>query len=155
MNTFEKCIEIACKAHFGQKDKNGEDYIFHPFIVAHNAKEFSDDAKCVGMLHDVLEDSEITVEQLLNEHQIPKNIVDAVVILTKQKWERYDRYINRVVRSNNLVALRVKRDDLRHNLNPKRSDGISDQQKEKYKSALKLIEQKYFCLLSKRTVIEE
>lgn len=76
----ELAFQIAKKAHAGQVDKAGNDYILHPMTVASYMD--TDTEKAVAYLHDVLEDTNITVDQLRN--QFPKEIVDTVIILTRK-----------------------------------------------------------------------
>lgn len=106
----ELALQIAKKAHAGQVDKAGNDYILHPMTVASYMD--TDTEKAVAYLHDVLEDTNITVDQLRN--QFPKEIVDAVIILTRNKDESYFEYIQRVSKSK--LAKKVKVEDLLHNL---------------------------------------
>ena len=84
MSTLEKAIQIAVIAHTGQKDKSGEPYILHPLKVMMHVK--TEEARIVAVLHDVVEDSEITLQDLKN-NGFTQNIVDAVDALTKRKGE--------------------------------------------------------------------
>ena len=102
--------EIAKKAHAGQKDKAGKDYITHPETVASlvDTKEL----KAIAWLHDVLEDSNMTEEDLLAAG-IPAGIVEIVKILTHKKGETYREYIEHIAQ--NRKATLVKIADLTHN----------------------------------------
>lgn len=102
--------EIAKKAHAGQKDKAGKDYITHPETVASlvDTKEL----KAIAWLHDVLEDSDMTEEDLLAAG-IPAGIVEIVKILTHKKGETYREYIEHIAQ--NRKATLVKIADLTHN----------------------------------------
>lgn len=93
MNLYPLALEIATKAHKGQVDKAGVDYIKHPLKVA--SMVTSEKAKIVALLHDVIEDSEYTLEDLRNSDFI-EEIVDAVSVLTKPKNMSYNDYLNRV-----------------------------------------------------------
>ncbi|MET3558691.1 (p)ppGpp synthase/HD superfamily hydrolase [Streptococcus rupicaprae] len=106
----DKAHEIAQKAHFGQVDKAGVDYIKHPEAVA--SFVVTDEEKAVAYLHDVLEDTEVTLE-FLREHGFPQKILTAVDVLTKKKGQDYEDYLA-VVKSNELARV-VKLADLRHN----------------------------------------
>lgn len=106
----ELALQIAKKAHAGQVDKAGNDYILHPMTVASYMD--TDTEKAVAYLHDVLDYTNITVEQLRN--QFPKEIVDTVIILTRKKNENYQDYICRVAKCR--LAKKVKVADLLHNL---------------------------------------
>jgi (p)ppGpp synthase/HD superfamily hydrolase len=108
---YTKCEEIAVKAHGGQKRRNGDAYITHPLRVA---LQFSiEKLKCVAVLHDVLEDTAITADNLF-EHEIPAEIVDAVRAISKVPGEPYLLYLKRV--ANNPLAREVKMGDLLDNL---------------------------------------
>ena len=126
---------LARRAHAGQTDKAGAPYFEHPKRVA--LKLTGDDAAMtVALLHDVLEDTDIT-ERELRDAFAPE-IVDAVVAITHPKGEPYDDYYPRV-RSNPL-ALRVKLADIDDNLEPWRLAALDDETRErllkKYGSAL-------------------
>lgn len=111
MNMLNIALLIAINAHKGQLDKSGADYISHPVFVALNMD--TDEEKITALLHDVLEDSDYTKEQLIAEG-IPKNIVEAVSVLTRVNGENYMDYIKRV--SENPLAKKVKIADLKHNM---------------------------------------
>lgn len=111
--TIEKCITIAHDAHYGQRDRDGNAVILHPLIVGSMGK--TDAEKCVGFLHDVVEDSDWTFDDLLNEG-LPEEIIDALRLLTHQKGTDYYEYVQRIIDSGNPTALSVKRNDLLHNI---------------------------------------
>ena len=137
MDLIEKSIEIALYAYKGLKDKAGNTYILHPLRIM--AKVESIDEKCVAILHDVIEDSDYTAEDLLNEG-MPTSVVDAVVALTKVKGEDYDSYMERIKR--NLIATKIKCIDIEDNINILRLNSISDEDLErvaKYHNAGKSI----------------
>ena len=134
MNIVDKALEIAIKAHKGQRDLAGVDYIEHPKAVANLVN--SDEEKAVAYLHDVLEDTYITEKDLL-QMGIKNNIVLAVKVLTKEKNEPYTKYIERV--KENKLASTVKIADLQHNMNLSRIANPSKrdyERLEKYKRAL-------------------
>ena len=103
--------EIATKAHEGQLDKGGNPYIAHPLAVANELENL--EYKIVAVLHDVLEDSPVTEEDLLRAG-FTKRIVHSVMLLTKQDSADYDEYLKRIRRDSN--AKNVKIADLQHNL---------------------------------------
>lgn len=110
---YNKCYLIALKAHQGQIRKwENIPYINHPLAVANKFK-FNKTLRCAALLHDVIEDSNITANDLLLDG-IPKNVVDIVIILTRSKEETYFEYIKRV--SKNVDATRIKLEDLKNNL---------------------------------------
>lgn len=105
-----KAHEVAKKAHFGQTDRAGIDYIKHPETVASFVT--TDEEKAVAYLHDVIEDTTLTLLDLKKEG-FSKNIIEAVDILTKKKGQDYQSYLN-LVKTNELARV-VKLADLRHN----------------------------------------
>ena len=130
----EKAYEIAKRAHLGQVDKAGEDYIKHPQKVASFVK--SDEEKAVAYLHDVIEDTELTLEDL-HEYEFSKEVIEAVDIITKKKGEDYQSYLNSVKK--NKLARAVKLADLRHNSDLTRLTKVTEkdiERKEKYQKAL-------------------
>lgn len=106
----QRAYALAKKAHLGQKDKGGNDYIEHPKAVA--SMMDTDIEKAVAYLHDVVEDTKISFDDL-KEYGFPNQIIEAVKALTKQKNESYDVYIDRVIR--NPIAKKVKLADMKHN----------------------------------------
>ena len=106
-----KALNIAYSAHQGQIDKGGIPYIQHPIRVALNC--LTDDEKIVALLHDVIEDTSVTVEELINEG-FNQNIIDAIISLTKRNGEDYMTFIRRV--SSNELATLVKIQDLKDNM---------------------------------------
>ena len=119
MATLEKAIEIAVKAHAGQTDKAGRPYILHPLWLMH---QFDDpDTMMVAVLHDSVEDSNLTLADLSGEG-FPPRIVDAVDAITNRKGESYEAYIHRV--QAHPIALRVKLADLEHNMDIRRMTQI-------------------------------
>ena len=130
----EKAYEIAKKAHLGQVDKAGEDYIKHPEKVASFVK--TDEEKAVAYLHDVIEDTELTLEDL-NKYDFSKEALEAVDIITKKRGEDYQSYLNSVKK--NKLARAVKLADLRHNSDLTRLIKVTEKdikRKEKYQKAI-------------------
>lgn len=130
----EKAYEIAKKAHLGQVDKAGEDYIKHPEKVASFVK--TDEEKAVAYLHDVIEDTELTLEDLY-EYGFSKEVLEAVDIITKKGGENYQSYLNSVKK--NKLARAVKLADLRHNSDLTRLTEVTEKdikRKEKYQKAI-------------------
>ncbi len=114
MNNIQKALNIAIKAHKGAVDKGGNDYIFHPVTVALFCQ--SDDEKTVALLHDVVEDTSITLDDLRREG-FPEHIVAAVDAVTRRNDEKGQNgravYLKRV--KANSLARKVKLADLQHN----------------------------------------
>ena len=102
--------EIAMAAHAGQVDKGGNDYILHPQAVASNVG--GDECRAVAWLHDVLEDTNVTEDDLLGAGLL-EQVVEAVKVITKRQNEDYHEYLQRV--KNNDLARAVKCEDLINN----------------------------------------
>ncbi len=137
-NMFEKSVEIATKAHAGQVDKAGAEYIQHPIRLAEKVESLEE--KTVAMLHDVVEDSDYSFEDLKKEG-FSQEIIDAVECLTKREGEEYFSFIKRVKR--NHLATAVKIADLKDNSNLERIPNptqVDIDRVEKYKKALVYLE---------------
>ncbi len=112
---LQRAIAIAAKAHEGQVDKAGKPYLDHPLFVMENVNSL--EQKIVAVLHDAVEDSELTLEQLRSEG-FPEVLVSAIAAITKIEGEAYATYLDRVIA--NPIALRVKIADVTHNLDLRR-----------------------------------
>ena len=112
MSTLERALEIAKEAHKGQYDKAGKDYILHPLRVMERGR--TGEEKIVGVLHDVVEDSDWTLEMLAEEGFLSE-VIEALRCVTKlSEDEDYDHFIDRVL--SNPLAMRVKLLDLEDNM---------------------------------------
>lgn len=133
MSTLQRAIEIATQAHKDQFDKAGKDYIGHPLRVMEMGK--TEDEKIVGVLHDVIEDTDWTFEKLEDEG-FSKEVIDALRCVTKvSENENYDVFIDRV-RKNPLAAA-VKINDLTDNMDIRRLPYLSDKDVKRLKKYLK------------------
>ncbi|MDT3388221.1 MAG: GTP pyrophosphokinase [Bacteroidota bacterium] len=112
---LEKALTIATKAHEGQKDRGGNDYIGHPNRVSERCQ--TDDERIVALLHDTIEDTKITAEYLLDQG-FPERIVDAIVALSRREDEAYESYVDRAAA--NPIAKEVKKADLCDNMDVSR-----------------------------------
>ena len=115
-----KAFVLAYMAHRGQKDKAGKPYILHPVNVAKRVK--GKERKIVALLHDIVEDTEITLDKL-EKMGFGDEIVEAVKAITKIKGENYEDYLKRV--KNNDIAKDVKLADLAHNSDLNRLKAVS------------------------------
>ena len=139
MNTVEQsmvdlALSIARQAHEGQLDKAGVDYIEHPIYVASQVD--TEEEKAVALLHDVIEDSSVTAEELLNAG-LPETVVTAIQILSKKKGQDYQTYLENV--KSNPLARVIKLADLKHNSDLSRLSSVTDkdlERLEKYKKAI-------------------
>ncbi|MBO8460127.1 MAG: GTP pyrophosphokinase [Bacteroidetes bacterium] len=118
---LEKALSIAVNAHKGQVDKSGAPYIMHPVRVA--GKCCTDEERIVALLHDTIEDTEVTQDYLLHEG-FPQNIVDAILSVTKEEDESYDDFIKRC--RVNPIGRQVKIHDLEDNMDITRLDCLKE-----------------------------
>ena len=129
--------KIAYRAHEGQTDKSGVPYIFHPI---HIAEQMDSEESCVvALLHDVIEDSDITLE-ILSKY-FNDDIITALRVLTKKENDDYVMYIKRV--KTNKLATKVKIKDLEHNRDLTRLDEVTDKDRKrslKYWEAIRYLE---------------
>lgn len=133
MSTLETAIAIAVNAHRGQVDRQGRPYILHPITVMMSMD--TDEERIVAILHDVVEDSPISLDDL-REAGFSEVIVGAVDALTNREGESYEDFTERV--SHNPLARRVKLGDLQHNMDIRRLPEITDKDLErlrKYRAA--------------------
>jgi len=134
-----KAMKIAYEAHLGQYDCNNVPYIFHPY---HLAEQMDDEISCtVALLHDVVEDTSLTFEDL--EKEFPESVVEIVKLLTHDKDVDYFDYIKAI--KSNPIAKKVKLEDLNHNSDETRNVGsnVTEEQvrywREKYAKAKELL----------------
>lgn len=103
-------MRIAYDAHKNQMDKSGVPYVFHPFHLAEQME--TEHEIIVALLHDVVEDSDYTLEDL-QKAGFPEDVLEAVALLTRDEKTSYEDYIGKIKR--NKLAKTVKMADLRHN----------------------------------------
>ena len=134
-----KAMRIAYAAHHGQLDYNGIPYIFHP---VHLAEQMDDEISCcAALLHDVVEDTDVTLEQLRRE--FPEEVTAVVALLTHGEDVDYFDYV-RAIRTNP-IAVKVKLADLAHNSDQTRcvGSGLTEERlaywREKYRKAREIL----------------
>ena len=110
MDELTKAYFFAQKAHLGQVDKGGNDYFLHPLAVSGKVKDAP--LKVIALLHDVIEDTGFTADDLKSAGFSGRTI-SAVTALSRKKGESYDDYLLRL--STNQDAVIVKIADLEHN----------------------------------------
>jgi hypothetical protein len=110
MATVEKAVEMASKAHAGVKDKQGEPYLLHPIRVMMGVE--GEAAQIVAMLHDVVEDTDVTLDDIRNDG-FSDEVIEALTLVTHQKDQPYADYV--IACRANEVAWQVKLSDLRDN----------------------------------------
>ena len=136
MNTnnelLEKALRIAVNAHAGQVDKSGKPYIFHPVRVC--CRCFTDEEKIVALLHDTIEDTDITAEDLLSEG-FPRHIVDAILSISRKEGESYEDFVRRS--SLNPLGRSVKLHDLEDNMDISRLEQVTEKDLERLNRYIK------------------
>jgi len=130
-------MRVAFDAHKEQTDKTGLPYIFHPF---HLAEQMTDEVTaCVALLHDVVEDTNITFDRL-SELGFTNEIIEALKLLTHDDSVPYMDYVKEIAK--NPIAKAVKLADLAHNSDLTRLDVVDEKalkRAEKYKQAMELL----------------
>lgn len=138
-NLLNKAIILATKKHGLQTDKIGKPYILHPLRVMMDVNTMEE--KIVAVLHDIVEDTDISCKQLL-ELGFSSKICNAVSDISKLLNEPYEDYLRRV--ASNDLSKTVKIADLRDNMSPMRQYMLSDEKqknlKKKYVKALLYLE---------------
>lgn len=135
----KKALIICYNAHLNQVDKAGMPYVFHPFHLAEQMN--TEEETCVALLHDVIEDTDYTFEDLVNEG-FNQNIINALKVLTHNDNTPYMEYIHKI--KQNQIARKVKLADLRHNSDLSRLDLTVDKIPPKlslYLDAIKYLEE--------------
>ena len=135
---INEAMKIAYKAHHGQVDKGGIPYIFHPY---HLAEQMPDEyTTCVALLHDVVEDTDVTLDML--KKIFPPEVIEAVSVMTHRKNEPYLDYVQRV--NSNPIAKIVKLADLHHKCDQTRLENADEATlayfQEKYRKAFEILE---------------
>ena len=134
MSNLDKAIVIATNAHAGQLDKAGQPYILHPLRLMFRFQ--AEVERIVAVMHDVVEDSEVTLDDL-RSFRFSEQIIEAIDYLTKKEGETYTDFITRV--SSNDIASKIKAEDIKDNLDLTRLDKIGEKDLariKKYHSAL-------------------
>ena len=135
MNILDAAVALACRVHAGQVDKSGKPYILHPLRLM--LKFDNIDEQVVSVLHDVVEDGDVTLNDL-RALGVSDAAVAAIDCLSKRDGELYEDFIARI--KPNALARRVKIEDIRDNLDLTRLPDIGDkdlQRAAKYHRALR------------------
>ena len=137
MATVEDAVSIAARAHRGQKDKAGAPYLLHPLRMM--LRMDTEAAMMAAVLHDVVEDTEWTLERL-REAGFSDEVLEAVDCLTHREGESYQQFVERV--RTNPIARQVKIADLEDNMNVRRIDQLGPrdlERLEKYHRAWRVL----------------
>lgn len=116
-------IRLAAEGHLSQVDKGGKPYILHPLKVMHYLKTDDMQLMAIGVMHDLVEDTETTLQDLL-DLGFSLRVVEAIDLLSKREGLSEDQYLKGI--KLNIDAVRVKLADLRHNSDVRRLKGLSD-----------------------------
>lgn len=117
-----KAMRIAYDAHHGQVDKGGLPYIFHPM---HLAEAMEDEISCcAALLHDVVEDTDVTMEDLAKE--FPEEVIEVLKLLTHPEEVPYFDYVRKI--KENPIAVKIKLADIAHNSDQSRCPSLTREQ---------------------------
>jgi (p)ppGpp synthase/HD superfamily hydrolase len=137
MATLERAIAIAAKAHEGQVDKAGAPYILHPLRVMFRVA--ATEERIAAVLHDVIEDTDITLEMLKAEG-FPGTVLRAIDSLTRRPGENYEAFVARAAADP--IGRAVKLADLEDNSDLSRISAPTKkdyERVEKYRGAIEQI----------------
>ena len=112
-DSYTKAEKIVKRLFKGKLDKGGNPYLNHLYYVSNHLEEVN--MKTVGLLHDLLEDTIIT-ESDLKKIGFDNDVIEALLLITKRDDELYGEYIDRILESNNMIAINVKAIDMKNNL---------------------------------------
>lgn len=135
---YAKAFVMTATVFKNKKDKSDEPYFDHLFRVSQKLDDEKE--QVAGLLHDILEDTEITEDDLKN-FGIPQDIIDIVKIVTKpvvdktksneeERLKLYDEEINKIIATNNIHAIRLKYADMTDNFNPDRINKLPKEKQE-------------------------
>ena len=146
--TVEETLQIALDAHKGQKDLDGKPAVLHPIAVGLMGS--TDSEIKAGFLHDVVEDSDLTIDDLRRKG-VDEEVLAALELLTHDKGTDYFEYVSKIANSGNYTAIHTKVNDLKHNFDRgrksyKRAKELNDTEKaerlskinEKHRKALNI-----------------
>ena len=137
--TTKKALKLCFEAHKNQIDKSDMPYVFHPFHLAEQMN--TEETTVVALLHDVIEDTDYTFEDLRNMG-FNDSIIDALTLLTHDNEVEYMDYVKEIKK--NPIAKAVKLADLKHNSDITRLDKITEKdlaRREKYLKAMAFLEE--------------
>ena len=117
----KKALRISFDAHKNQLDKSGMPYVYHPFHIADQLKD--EYSTCFALLHDVVEDTDITLDEL-KSNGFPDEVIEALLLMTHSDDVPYLDYIRNL--KDNPIARKVKSADLAHNSDLSRLDVVDE-----------------------------
>ncbi|MCF6202161.1 MAG: GTP pyrophosphokinase [Methylococcaceae bacterium] len=140
IDDLDKAIKLACEFHSGQEDKAGKPYILHPLRLMLKFQKKQE--QVVAVLHDVVEDCDVTLEDLANKG-FSELVIDALDCLSKRENEAYEAFIKRIFP--NELARKIKIEDIKDNLDLTRIESINNEDLKramKYHKALRKLTRK-------------
>lgn len=143
MHLRKIAIDLIKKYHKNDIDKGGYPYINHLIRVSDGCEYY--ESRIAGLLHDIIEDTECD-EQILSDAGIPDYIIEIILLVSRKENESYDDFIDRLVKSNNIFAMKLKCSDLRDNCDLSR---LKNSPEEVIKKAKKRVEKRYMPSLMK------
>ena len=138
-DTTKKAMKLCFRAHKEQTDKSGIPYVFHPIHLAEQME--TEAAVCVALLHDVVEDTDYTLEDL-RAMGFNQNVIEAIRLMTHAEGVPYLDYVAKI--KENPIARAVKLADLAHNSDLTRLDTVDEKamaRVQKYTQAIRLLEE--------------
>lgn len=135
----KKALKLCFQAHKEQLDKSGMPYVFHPFHLAEQMQ--TEETTVVALLHDLVEDTPYTIEDLTNMG-FDKKITDAIALMTHAEDVEYMDYVRAI--KENPIAKAVKLADLQHNSDLTRLDTVDEKalrRREKYLKAIAVLQE--------------
>ena len=157
MPNIEQTINFITKAHAGQKDKSGQPYYLHPIAVMNRLPEdVSDDVKKAALLHDIIEDTPYTRDDL-KEMGYSDNCLDIVEIVTNEDGctLSYHEKIDAIIATHNLGAILVKHADMSENNDPDRLKSLPIDVQNKFKNKYRLPLKNLSLAIEKLSVQED
>lgn len=120
---LDTSIILMVNGHAGQFDKGGNPYCLHPMKVAHYLKTTDIELMCMAIMHDLIEDTKVTFQDL-RAAGISERVINGVRCLTKMPGQTLDEY--KTIIFSNVDAMKVKMADLRHNSDIRRLKGVTE-----------------------------
>lgn len=126
---LHEAAQLAKEAHAGQFDKIGVPYIEHVRAVSAGLASFGTDLQMAGLLHDVVEDTDWTLQQL-REAGVPAGVVHTVGLVTRHPLDSYDATIRMITSSRDATLVKIS--DNAHNSHPDRAAKLPPEKFQKF-----------------------
>lgn len=148
-NMLEEALLLIEKYFKGKVDDAGKPYINHLIAVSEQMK--SEEDKVVALLHDIIENTDISIEEL--HKVISMNLIGRILVLSHNKEDTYDNYINNILNCGDIHIIKIKMADMWHNMDLSRLNTITNkdiQRFQKYRVYYKKLERKYIQILKNK-----